>query len=1402
VLVAILLVLAPAVRAPRAQTLLWQFPTGGEVTTAPALGADGSVYVGSRDGHLYALQANGTNRWSFLTHGVVVSSPALGTGDTVYFGSQDGRLYAVNPLGQEVWEFPTGGEIYSSPAVGVDGTIYVGSLDGKLYAVAPNGTNATKQWEFPSGGGVFSSPAVGADGTIYFGSRDGRLYALWPDGRKKWAFATGGPIEASPAIGVGGAIYCASLDKTLYALNPADGTKQWAFQTNSAFYSSPAVGGDGTIYIAASSGTVYAFKSDGTALWATALTNEIRYSSLALAGDGTLYVGARDGKLYALTASGARKWTYQAGAPITFASPTIGPDGRVYIGSEDGKLYALSGGSPPAGAAWPEFRRDSRHTASGFVERSLPPGYSPGLEMMVVLTAIFPTTPRPGVGFYVVEDTPPAGWAVTNISDGGYFDTANRRVRYGPFLDGQPRNLRYDVTPPMGDSGSKQFLGSSAVDGTDRLLGGTHVLNLVPLHPADNNIVDGWLTIGELTAYGSAWKRGVSWSTGPNPIPSAYLARTIQLWKNGESYQYDTNYTSPPLWWTSSATGYPSGSPPASLPAGTTAPNGAATASLPLTYRPGVAFSVALTVLPATNVIVHAVEDQPPAGWAVAAINNGGFYDSARGKVKWGPFFDAVPRTLSYLVTAPTGATNAATFSGVAAFDSSLAEVTGTRTVQPVSANLPDVFAVRQLPPGYSPGATMTVTIQTAALTNHLFCAVVDVPPAGWAVGQISDGGFFDTGSQTVRFGPFYDGVARTLTYQVTPPLNETGLNQFTGTFSIDGVPGLVVGDALVDAIPLHPADLQPTDTWMTIGEITAYAAAWKQGTNWPTGPVPVLADYLTQAILLWQNGEAYDYNTNAGPAPLWWVSLPPTVPPANPAPLPVATGTVSALGSAVASMSATAAPGTTLTVTLNVIPVTNAAVYAVEDQPPTNWVVTAITGGGALDPERGKVKWGPFFDSLPRTLAYHLAVPAATGLFTFSGQAAFDGSLGAIGGGRNLFVSSDVSPGAFVTRMLPPTYSPAAKLIVVLRTAALTNVGYYVVEDVPPAGWQVGLLNEGGSFDPAHFEVKFGPYFDGQPRTLTYEVTPPLSATGTQQFSGTSLVDDVVGVIGGDYTIDMVPLHPADFQPVDHWLAIGEITAYGAAWKSGATWPLAPNPIPASYLARAINLWLDGEWYDYSPAITNAPFWWVTPTNPPPSGTVPPAIVPGASATNGTATVTLPKLFTSGTTVTVSCEVAPTTNVLVYAVEDQPPTGWPVSSISEGGSFDSRRGKVKWGPFFDSFSRTLTYGLMPPADASNVVRFVGGAAFDGLTADLAGRRQMFRAGAPVAPQFTSIQLLSTGGALTLQGFAGEVYVIQGSTNLVTWTPLAAVTNTADTLDYLDTNATTLTQSFYRALWP
>src|SRR5665647_2558881 len=106
---------------PSNGNLLWNYKTGGSVTSSPAV-VDGVVYVGSEspDNNVYALNATtGLKLWnSPVGGGVTDSSPAVVDG-MVYVGAEDNQVYAYNAtFGTIVWHHPTGIAVHnSSPAV-------------------------------------------------------------------------------------------------------------------------------------------------------------------------------------------------------------------------------------------------------------------------------------------------------------------------------------------------------------------------------------------------------------------------------------------------------------------------------------------------------------------------------------------------------------------------------------------------------------------------------------------------------------------------------------------------------------------------------------------------------------------------------------------------------------------------------------------------------------------------------------------------------------------------------------------------------------------------------------------------------------------------------------------------------------------------------------------------------------------------------------------------------------------------------------------------------------------------------------------------------------------------------------------------------------------------------------
>ena len=338
----------------------WRFETGGAVRSTAAL-ADGTLYVGSSDGWLYALDAeDGTVEWRYDAGTSIASAPAV-AGDVVLVGDRAGVLHGVRrATGAGRWRLETGPEValpwgregwdyFQASTTIAGGTAYWGSGDGNLYAVDP--ATGDEKWRFETGGRIRSTPAV-AEGRLVFGSGDGFVYALDPGtGEEIWRFRTAGvdlnaedfgydrrQISASPTI-VDGVVYIGSRDASLYALDAATGDSLWSFEDDTSWVIlSAAVTGD-RVYSGRSSNTnLRALDRTGAEMWVTATGGPV-FASPVVAGE-TIVVGQGDGDLSAYDShTGEERWSYRTGGGI-WATPVV-HDGRIYVGSDDGFVYAF-----------------------------------------------------------------------------------------------------------------------------------------------------------------------------------------------------------------------------------------------------------------------------------------------------------------------------------------------------------------------------------------------------------------------------------------------------------------------------------------------------------------------------------------------------------------------------------------------------------------------------------------------------------------------------------------------------------------------------------------------------------------------------------------------------------------------------------------------------------------------------------------------------------------------------------------------------------------------------------------------------------------------------------------------------------------------------------------------------
>ncbi|MBN1303784.1 MAG: PQQ-binding-like beta-propeller repeat protein [Anaerolineales bacterium] len=312
---------------------LWIFTCEDEIRGAPTY-YEGTVYVGSYDNNLYALNAaDGQFLWKYPSEGGLVTKPAVYEGN-LYFGSEDYSLHVVSARsGKKLWTYETKGPIRSSPRIS-EGHIFFGSDDECLHAV--NLTTGRASWVFEASDYVRSSPFVSSE-LVYFGCESGDFYAVDFKGQLKWRSLAKRAITSSPTV-VEQAVYFSSVDGMFYALDSRNGWAIWRFRLGKGSVVSPCAA-DNLVFTGSADGFIYAIEiQSAREVWRFKTEHQVCGSPVIY--KDSLYCGSVDGTIYCLEyRTGRLRWQYATQAPIT-GTPLVYDD-IVYIGSTDRNLYAL-----------------------------------------------------------------------------------------------------------------------------------------------------------------------------------------------------------------------------------------------------------------------------------------------------------------------------------------------------------------------------------------------------------------------------------------------------------------------------------------------------------------------------------------------------------------------------------------------------------------------------------------------------------------------------------------------------------------------------------------------------------------------------------------------------------------------------------------------------------------------------------------------------------------------------------------------------------------------------------------------------------------------------------------------------------------------------------------------------
>lgn len=334
---------------PANSTWPYVSPSSAPVTTLAGIEGSGLLttrsYIGSTDGYVRALGANGGLLWSFAT------SP----------------LYPINSS-------PTDSEKISGAAY-----LYFANDNGDVYKIRDNGASATLVWKRELAVPVRSNIVVSGD-KLYFGADDNKMHCidkLSADGADcaGWAdLAVTGVVSATPMVdnrtGVNTA-WIGTESGSLVQLNTGSGNSAGSLNTGSTIKSSPFgdvawAGSSNKLFLTSTDGKLYVAPLDlGSSEQPFNANSPIYTSPFLWNFDGVRYAffgddAGRMHKVSTQTWSEPAGWPFHAGGPIR-SSPVIVSSGSVagvfanyvYFGCDDGYIYGVNIDTGQLRSGWP-----------------------------------------------------------------------------------------------------------------------------------------------------------------------------------------------------------------------------------------------------------------------------------------------------------------------------------------------------------------------------------------------------------------------------------------------------------------------------------------------------------------------------------------------------------------------------------------------------------------------------------------------------------------------------------------------------------------------------------------------------------------------------------------------------------------------------------------------------------------------------------------------------------------------------------------------------------------------------------------------------------------------------------------------------------------------------------------
>ena len=426
---------------------------------------------------------------------------------------------------------------------------------------------------------------------------------------------------------------------------------------------------------------------------------------------------------------------------------------------------------------------------------------------------------------------------------------------------------------------------------------------------------------------------------------------------------------------------------------------------------------VEIKISPPSSVGAWAVEESVLSGLTPSDINEEGRFDRDGGVIRWGPFFSAASKTLSYTLAGPGGSFP---LTGQVSFNGETVAIGGSSSIQ-LGRSLEPTSPTPTSPARVIKGDQISIRIVPNSSTGAW--AVEEELPVGLTATDISEEGRFDERTGVIRWGPYFSASPKTLAYRV---VGSIGAYEINGTVSFDGQAVSVGGDRIVERSATLPGGGGGKVSTTVVrdhvgGRVTIAVTPDPLTGSW------ALEEMVPIGVSVVGINESGTFDPSLGV--LRWGPFFSASPLKLQYEIEGPAGTHSVRGIAsfdgqgveVTGVAVVQVASTHVVITpepshvaersvdgpsisIRVIPAPGTGAWAVEELLEGTLSPSEISDGGRFDSSSSTLRWGPFFSDSPVVLNYVL--DGEPGRYAINGMASFDGVAVSIDGATEMFLS------------------------------------------------------------------------------------------------------------------------------------------------------------------------------------------------------------------------------------------------------------------------------------------------------------------------------------------------------------------------------------------------------------